>query len=256
MPQGRGLEWQMDGVGVKVFFDGSLWYVWSQALPLHARTYHSKGPAPCDCTGLIPEARIRAPFGPIALRPHSLDRPLLIKLNHDFVIKPGEELVRYLSIPVSFHLLLEKNQILTPVNTVTLTKTWFGDTSEGLPCFLVPVDSADFSDQDSLPLARHSLALVKIHVRNFGRNELQLKRFILNPKHLALWEIERGLRTDDVFLTAQNDQNLTTVSKKPRDQILGECICPAEIVESTLVWKRGVDFLKILTGIGESSKWT
>lgn len=235
-------RWRLDGAEVCLWNQGDEWRVVDRPRSLRTHATNFGGPEE-----LIPEPTdYRSCFAPaqrVGLKPTMLDRPLVIQNDSVITVHRDQEAVFEVDLPISVRFELESGLVLSGLNTILLTKTWFGDSTSGIPCFLWPVRLRAL-----LPEPCGTLVRCRIRVKNETKSPLNLRQFVIDTDLLSLWTGDRVLSTNKILLEGQADGSLR-MAALPIDADPNSILYQAPVGQTERLIKRGVDFLRNIAGI-------
>jgi len=202
--------------------------------------------------GMAPEGlainRAVCPRQTVGLRPTTLQRPFVVTAVHPIRLLKGYQIHFVLDLPIALQWTLESGDVLARPNTILLSKTWFGDTTAGTPCFAWPESLRPQDAQNEHPITG-SLLRCRVVVSNQSKSAIELKTIAVHTELLGIWHMNGGLRTDIIELEGLGDESLKmTVRTDPsiRD---GRQLFEAPMGSTEYMVKRGVSFLRTITGI-------
>lgn len=249
--EGQWYCWNLDGARIWLMNRGREWNWATEAVVPQDKTEDFRGPFRDSGPGDRVIMRGIAPRQQVSLRPASLNKPFLLKSRTPLVLHGESALEVDLDLPVSVRFVLESGTVLTPLNTILLSRTWFGDTSSGLLCFLWPVDflgSGPREESGPEPKLK-SLVRCRVNIRNLSKSVLEVRHFAVQTDVLSIWFQEGALVTDRVLIEGLGDGTLRMDVLAEKDPGHRTLLFQAEVGHRELLFKRGVDFLRNITGI-------
>ncbi|TVR52344.1 MAG: hypothetical protein EA425_05175 [Puniceicoccaceae bacterium] len=115
------------------------------------------------------------------------ERSVVVRPDHALKIPPGEDVLFFVSIPLSIRLLASGNGrevALSTVPTMVLSNTWFGDPTEGELCFALKT-TARRSLGEIIHRPWRVIAPITMH--NRADSNLDLQRLCIQVKHLGIF---------------------------------------------------------------------
>lgn len=186
----------------------------------------------------------------VALRPTMINKPIVIDAINSLQILRNQEVRLSIDLPVSYHFELENGETLCRLNTFNLPKTWFGDTSSGIFCFSWPTHLIPSLADPTTPQRTYgSMLSCQILIRNSAKSILELKHFAVYTEMLDIRVHKGRMVTDTVLLEGLSDGNLKMSLEPNTDARKDTVLYHASLGHTELLVKRGVSFLRSITGI-------
>ncbi len=133
------------------------------------------------------------------------DLSVIVRPEAPIHLAPEHEAVFYVSIPLWLQLTAgsDRSLILSDEPLVNLSKTWFGEPTNGELCYSLRTRARRDNDDDASTTA--SRAVSKVVMRNASSRMLEFERLCLPAKHLKVYRSSKQLRADDVTLVYGKD---------------------------------------------------
>ncbi len=158
---------------------------------------------------------IRWPAGREELRvrlvPVMPDRPVVVKPETPIRVPAGSGAVFFVNIPLWIKVEVGRGHPvrLLEVPTVVLSKTWFGDTESGEPCYTLKTRATRSLAMTSPWLNR---AACPVYVENLSSTELDFQRLCLHVEYLSLFATGERLVTNAVNVTFRGEEQLSQIN--------------------------------------------
>lgn len=242
--EGEWVSWNLDGAEVAIQAEGNRWHWWSKSRKPHEVRRDFGGPrrgsvSPCGRMHTTIARR-----EPVALRPMIMARPFVVRVTEPVPIHRGEEVRFPVDLPVSYHWVNQDGETLAHPQTIELPRTWFGDPSSGMGCFLWEVD---LEDPAQGPFG--SLVRCEVVLRNLSKAALVLQHFAIHTERLGLWLRDGLLVTDIVVVEGLADGALRMTTVNNPESRAGQNLEEAPKGPTEWMVQRGVSFLKTIAGI-------
>ena len=254
----RWYRWRLDGASAYVRKDGDEWRTVFLPSRFQDSTDDSGGPEagspPPDAASSFAVAH----GGTVALRPRFGERPYLILARNEVRIMAGAEARFELALPALLRFELESGAVLGEAMPFLLSNTWFGDKTGGSLCWSLPTaldprcagESADSADAlGAAGKDRRSLVHSSIVVRNGSKAPMELKRLAVYTDLLNIYETADGLATDPISVDGLADGGLRMSVAEATLSDGRRLISPARIGQREMLVRRGVNFLRAVTGM-------
>ena len=249
--EGIWYQWRLNGSRVFLRRSSEHWQHAAQPKTRAGLDGVFDGPLPVDEPMGLEKSVSVAAMAAIALRPTMTNKPIVIEAINSLRISRGHEAQFTLDLPVSVHFEFESGELLARLNTFQLNQTWFGDTTSGVLCFAWPLVllPSSLAESPAGPTDFGSMLRCQIIVRNLSKVTLEVKQFAVYTEMLNIWETDGRLVTDTVLLEGLSDGSLRMGIIPDKKSRSGTWLHPAVVGQTDLLIKRGVSFLKSITGI-------
>jgi hypothetical protein len=133
-----------------------------------------------------------------------------------------------------------------------LSHTWFGDSMAGILCHSLPTPLHPRNNGNTLTgTLTHFQSLIhcELLVRNTSKTPMDLKQTAIYTDMLNVYEKDGKLVTDEVVLDSLNDGTLKMNIRRRTDKGYKKLSQSINGGKSEMFARRGVEFLKNMTGI-------
>ena len=251
---GTWYRWSLDGAEVFLKKTGEEWRSVVTRKRLGDLGGAFAGPEPCEEPDFT-EASVTVSRGERAgLRPVMPDRPFLLSATNTVKLLDGAQVEFFVDLPVFLRLETEKGALIEEIAPFILSNTWFGDKTGGTLCYSLKTNldplcrGESIESSDVLPAYR-SLIKCGITLKNHSRSTIQFTHLAVYTDLLRIHEDGGFLRTDNIVVEGLADGSLKMTvpgGALPRGARL---VTPARMRQSELLVRRGVAFLRTITGM-------
>ncbi len=168
---------------------------------------------------------IGSAFSRVKIEPLMPDLPLVIKPESNIHLKPQASCRIFVRVPLWVRISLpeismEDKRNIIELPSVVLSKTWFGEYTEGQLCYWI---SSSARSEYSPDPARPYLAIISILLTNKSPEELSAEKILIESRRLSLFAKEHQLWTNEYRMNFRGIANLSQVdiSKRPPKFISG-----------------------------------
>ena len=252
----RWYRWRLDGASAWLRKNGDEWRTLFAPARFQDLKEGSGGPESGE-----PEDGAAASFAvshhrKVALRPHFSERPYLIVAQNEIRIHCGDQARFDLSLPVLLRFEPENGANLGEAMPFILSNTWFGDKTGGALCWSLPttLDPRCRGETEDLTAAApasafRSLVRCEIVVRNDSKAPIDLKRLAVYTELLNIYEADGFLVTDPVRVNGLDDGGLRMSVASASFTDGRKLLTPARVGQGEMLVRRGVNFLRAVTGM-------
>lgn len=178
--------------------------------------------------------------------------PVVVKPESPFILTPQAKTKVYVRCPLWIRLELvgKPNLTIEEVPTVVLSKTWFGEFTDGELCYWI--SSAARSQIETDP-DRLFMAICPIHISNQSKEELIVEKICLRVGRLSLFDSKGQLWAGETRIAYDGSSNFSlveTTQKSPIEAGGGKLIAPPRNPASKNFAEKTFASLKSLPGIG------
>ncbi len=251
---GSWYRWHLDGSEFFLKKTGEEWRTVVNRTKMENLDGSSFGPEPSAGPGCGEVTVNISPGEKAGLRPVMPDRPFLIAATNTVNILDGAQAEFFVDLPVFLRLETEKGAMIEEITPFILSNTWFGDKTGGALCYSLKTNldplckGESIKGSDATP-AHRSLIKCGITVKNHSRSTLEFRQIAVYTDLLRIRDETGFLRTDNIVVEGLVDGSLKmTVSggALPKGSRL---LSPARMRQSELLVRRGVAFLRTITGM-------
>jgi len=152
----------------------------------------------------------------IRLEPCMPDRPLIVRPAAPTKVLVGQHVKFYIGVPIAVRLVVKLGAAEVPlfeVPTVRLSNSWFGEPTDGEPCYALRTRARTTIEEleDSPHRARCT-----VHVHNDSREAMDFQRLCLRVSHLAIYEGGGQLWTNAAMVDYRGESELGRVNYDSR----------------------------------------
>lgn len=262
-------RWHLNGAEFYLKRNGEEWRTLIRAIRLRDMDGSSSGPDTCGEPEILDQDEVSiavAPGDRAGIKPVMPDRPFLLSATNTVTILDGAKARFIVRLPLFLRLETENGGILREFTPFILSNTWFGDKTSGRLCYsirtsldplcegetgpeyspesgIVPFDPANPSNSGRSDVA------CEITVLNHSRDTLRFSQLAVYTELLRIHEENGILKTDSIVVDGLPDGSLkVTVHTDPLPSSV-RLLSPARMRQSELLVRRGIDFLKTITGM-------
>lgn len=251
---GRWYRWHLDGAEVFLKKTGEEWRSVVNRRAMNDFDGRFFGPELCEGPASGEATITVTPGDTAALRPVMPDRPYLLSATNAVNLLDGAHARFFVDLPIFLRLETEKGGLLDEFSPFILSNTWFGDKTDGTLCYslranLDPLCKGETLEGSNAHPAYRSLVKCGISVKNHSRSRLEFKQLAVYTDLLRIREEEGFLRTDTIIVEGLADGSLKmTVAGGPLPKG-ARLLSPSRMRQSELLVRRGVAFLRTITGM-------
>ncbi len=251
---GTWYRWHLDGAEIFLKKTGEEWRTVLNRRAMNDFDGRFFGPEPCG-EPLSGAATITvSPGDTAALRPVMPDRPFLLAATNAVNLLDGAQAQFFVDLPIFLRLETEKGASLGEFSPFSLSNTWFGDKTGGTLCYslrasLDPLCRGETIEGSNAVPAFKSLVKCGITVRNHSRSRLEFKQLAVYTELLRIRGEAGYLRTDTIIVEGLADGSLKMTVQGGALPKGARLLSPARMRQSELLVRRGVAFLRTVTGM-------
>ena len=146
----------------------------------------------------------------VQIKPVFPDRPVIISSEFPLRIAAGSRIRIFTRVPVSVHLSMGKKQeMLTEIPTIKLSKTWFGSPIEGELCYWQSTKAR--RSLEGLDAEPH-LIRCPISIINKSEIDLNFEKFSFPVNQLSVFQKNEELWADETLIEYHGDEHESTIS--------------------------------------------
>ncbi len=249
---GQWYRWRLNGAEIYLRKDGEEWR--SVFLPIRYEDLApiADGPELASPPTDAPVSFVIARGNRVALRPSPPRRPFLIDVGNSIRLMLGSEAYFQIDLPIEARLETENGDCVGEGLPFILTNAWFGDKLSGVLCYylrqnLDPYSRGERKENGESARLFRSLARCKLRIRNGTKGAIDLKHIAVYTDLLPVYDSGDGLVTSDILVDSLSDGGLKMSVQT--ESARGPLLAAARVTQSELLVKRGVNFLRELTGI-------
>lgn len=141
----------------------------------------------------------------IKLVPVVPDKPIIISPEYPFRVVKNADARVFTRIPLWVRVVMigNKEQILTEIPTVILSKTWFGDPVEGELCYWISTSARRTIEESQVT---NYLCICTLNIYNRSDGDLQVEKICFRAERLTLFKKESQVWSDETEITYRGDQ--------------------------------------------------
>ncbi len=251
-------QWRLHGSHAYLRKNGDEWRMAFFPVEFQELRPESGGPLPCDPPESAPIEFAVAHGVRVALRPRLSELPYLIMSRNIIRILPGADARFNVALPPVIHFELENGPSLGETLPFILSRTWFGDKTGGSLCLSMPTaldPRCRGEKEDRVPSNTwdtetfRSLVHCEINVRNESKTAVNLERFAIFTDQINIYESDGILTTDLVVVNSLADGGLKVSIEENKHRGTGKLVTGSRVGTSELLVRRGVNFLRTITGL-------
>ena len=246
----RDYYWRIGPLSLWIRRDGDEWLITSSL-------QEEEAPATAAACEKKPEELEWARFvltgesSTVRLLPVLPDRAVVVGSDTAVKILPGNQALFFVSVPLWVRVTVlgerKKQTVLTELQAVKLSNTWFGDPMTGELGYSLTT-SARRSMEESLPACHR--AVCPVMVKNRAAEPLDFQKLCIHAEHLRVYAGPERLWTNDVSITftGPDQPTLLDFSDRPPDREK-ECVLMSKerTPVSRSLLKKSVGILKYFT---------
>ena len=247
-------RWRLNGAEAYLYRNGEEWRTVSVPVLFSALSPTADGPVNAEPPSACPVICTVARGVSVTLKPGMPKRPFLISARNTVRIFGGREARFDVDLPVSFRFEIDGGTTIGELNPFILSNTWFGDKTGGVLCYSLRTDLDPHCRDEviekpasAVSVRPRSLVRCSIHVRNEAKTPLDLKQLAVYTDLMGVYETPEGLVTDTVVVDGLSDGALK-MSVTPSAGGLA-CLSAPRLAQNELLVRRGVNFLRSITGV-------
>lgn len=188
----------------------------------------------------------------IRISPLFPDLPVVVKPEAPFILTPRAGAKVYVRCPLWIRLELagKDNLTIKEIPAVVLSKTWFGEFTDGELCYWI---SSAARRQIEVDPDRPFLAICPIQITNQSEEELIVEKICLRVEGLSLFDSEGQLWAGKTKIAYRGSNILSQVEaagKPPAEASKGKLITPPRNPAGKKFAEKTFASLKALPGIG------
>jgi hypothetical protein len=247
-------RWQLNGAEVWLHKSGDEWRVGVKPIRYRDIMEKAEGPSVQRSKPGFPVLITVAHARKVALRPFMPLQPFLIAARNEVAVMSGQETRFLVDLPVFLRFELDSGEFIGEWRPFTLSNTWFGDKTDGSLCLSIPTaldpicHDEDFDESMNRPRYR-SLIRSEILLRNDTRSVLDFRLLAVHAELLPVYATGDVLSTDRIRVDGLPDGGLKTSVLRDPVGPGTHLLSPARVGQSELFVRRGVNFLRAITGL-------
>ena len=181
------------------------------------------------------------------------DRPVVARPESPLKIPVAHEALFYVNVPIWIRVAVGGNCeiVLSEFPSVILSKTWFGDTISGEPCYALKTRATRNTDVSKPTTIR---ATCPVQIKNDSMTELPFDRICLHVENLSLFLADDRLWTNTITVTYRGQDQLSQIGLSTEPQgIVGKprLVSGPRVHGQKGIVKKSFHFLKMLTGLDQ-----
>jgi hypothetical protein len=147
------------------------------------------------------------------------DLQVIVRPEYPFSLAPGAAVKVFTRIPVWVGVFAHdpRKHKLTETPTVQLSKTWYGDFTDGVMCYWIGTTARREVSQDVL---NDYTAVASLNIKNESDTDLKIEKLSIRVDRLSLFESEGFLWTDEMDIRYHGEDQhseITMNGKAPKD---------------------------------------
>jgi hypothetical protein len=197
--------------------------------------------------------RIAAPGASSCFRlePVLPDRPLVVYADTRLTVLPDAAHSFMLELPLFARLIDEAGVALAEIPLFATSKTWFGDTQSGTPCYAIRSRLTRAMERGRVePPGSAERAACPVTIRNGGKVPVDVVALAIYGELLALRDMGSYLVADPVDVIADAEGSLSMRAREHADPAYAQAplAAHARVSQGEKLIRRGAGFLKTITG--------
>ncbi len=147
------------------------------------------------------------------------DLQVIVRPEYPFSLSPGATVKVFTRIPVWVGIFAHdpRKHKLTETPTVMLSKTWYGDFTDGVMCYWIATAARREISKDVL---NDYTAVASLHIRNESETDLKIEKLSIRVDRLSLYDSEGFLWTDEMDIRYHGEDQhseITMSGKAPKE---------------------------------------
>lgn len=177
------------------------------------------------------------------------DLPVVVKPEYPFRVTRDVRTKIYVRVPLWVRILLGKTTIIE-IPTVILSKTWFGDFTDGELCYWISSAARKNMEPDT---SRPFLSICPIQIINRSEDELLVEKICLRVEQLTLFTFKNQLWANETKTSYRGQAEGSEIEfspKPPPDAPSAKLVSTPRIVTTKSFTAKTFASLKDLPGFG------
>ena len=155
----------------------------------------------------------------VELWPIIPDLQVIVRPEYPFLLAPGASVKVFTRIPVWVAVYAHdpRKHKLTETPTIQLSKTWFGDFTDGVMCYWIATTARREVSKDVM---NDYTTVASLHIRNESESDLKIEKLSIRVDRLSLYESEGYLWTDEMDIRYHGEDQhgeITMSGKAPKE---------------------------------------
>jgi hypothetical protein len=155
----------------------------------------------------------------LRLMPVFPDNPIIVRPEYPFRVIRNAKARIYTIIPVWVRItsIDAPNDIITEIPTRTLSKTWFGDPTDGELCYWISTTARRTIDSEKI---QDNLAICSLNIHNKSESDLQVEKICFRVERLTIFKTDTQLWADDTDISyrgSEQHSDITMTGKAPSE---------------------------------------
>lgn len=247
-------RWKLNGAEVWLHKSGDEWRVGVKSVRYRDLVATAEGPLPARSKPDIPVLITVAHAKQVALRPLMPKEPFLITARNEVAVLGGQDTRFLVDLPVILRLELDTGDFIGEWRPFTLSNTWFGDKVDGTLCLSIPTALDPICRNEDLDASKDApsyrgLIRCEILLRNDTKTTLDFRLLAVYAELLPVYSVGERLATDRIQVDGLPDGGLRTSVQRDSSFQGSVLLSPARVGQNELFVRRGVNFLRAITGL-------